>query len=125
MQELAYRIGILLSSYSQAINKQNETTGSLFQQKTKAKILSETIEGKKESYLENCFFYVHNNPFRAGLVKNLDDWPYSSYLDYIKLRNGSLCNKEMFFQLTGFTTADIINRAPSDFAIEMINKFYL
>ena len=125
MQELAYRTGILLSSYSQAINKQNETTGSLFQQKTKAKILSETIEGMKESYLENCFFYVHNNPFRAGLVKNLDDWPYSSYLDYIKLRNGSLCNKEIFFQLTGFTTADIINRAPSDFAIEMINKFYL
>ena len=35
MQELAYRVGILLSSYSQAINKQNKTTGSLFQQKTK------------------------------------------------------------------------------------------
>jgi putative transposase len=33
MQELAYRIGILLSSYSQAINKHNRTTGSLFQQK--------------------------------------------------------------------------------------------
>ena len=31
MQELAYRIGILLSSYSQAINRQNKTTGSLFQ----------------------------------------------------------------------------------------------
>jgi len=31
MQELSYRLGILLSSYSQAINKQNGTTGSLFQ----------------------------------------------------------------------------------------------
>ncbi len=55
MQEFAYRIGILLSSYSQAVNKQNNTSGSLFQQKTKAKILSEQIEGKQESYLENCF----------------------------------------------------------------------
>lgn len=36
MQEFAYRIGIMLSSYSQAINKQNKTTGSLFQQKTKS-----------------------------------------------------------------------------------------
>ena len=35
MQELAYRIGVLLSSYSQAINRQNDTTGSLFQQKNK------------------------------------------------------------------------------------------
>src|SRR5438105_2600697 len=34
IQELSYRIGILLSSYSQTINKQNGTTGSLFQQKT-------------------------------------------------------------------------------------------
>ena len=41
MQEFPYRIGILLSSYSQAINKQNKTTGSIFQQKTKAKILVE------------------------------------------------------------------------------------
>src|ERR1043166_5237686 len=31
MQELPYRIGVLLSSYSQAINNQNRTTGSLFQ----------------------------------------------------------------------------------------------
>jgi len=50
MQELAYRIGILLSSYSQAINKQNKTTGSLFQQKTKAKILYEVNNGGRISY---------------------------------------------------------------------------
>ena len=40
MQEFAYQLGVLLSSYSQAINKQNGTTGSLFQQKTKAKLVS-------------------------------------------------------------------------------------
>ena len=53
MQEFSYRLGILLSSYSQAINKQNKTTGSLFQQKTKAKILCEQVDNKKESYLIN------------------------------------------------------------------------
>src|SRR5829696_1463914 len=31
----------LLSSYTQAINKQNKTTGSLFQQNTKAKCLND------------------------------------------------------------------------------------
>jgi putative transposase len=59
MQELPYRFGILISSYAQAINKQNGTIGSLFQQKTKAKILYEEVNGYRESYLENCFFYIH------------------------------------------------------------------
>ena len=49
MQEFPYRIGILLSSYSQAINKQNKTTGSLFQQKTKAKALIERIGETQEN----------------------------------------------------------------------------
>lgn len=123
MQEFAYRIGILLSSYSQAINKQNKTTGSLFQQKTKAKILCEEIDGKKENYLENCFFYIHSNPVKAGLVKDLNDWPYSSYLDYIGQRKGALCNKEIFIQQTGLITTDITNGSVSDFTAEMINRF--
>ena len=124
MQEFAYRIGMLLSSYSQAINKQNKTTGSLFQQKTKAKILSEQIEGKQENYLESCFFYVHNNPFEAGLVKTLSDWPYSSYLDYIDVRKGTLCNKSLFFDLTGLTKADITNRLNYNISEELVKKLY-
>lgn len=124
MQEFAYRIGILLSSYSQAVNKQNKTTGSLFQQKTKAKILSEQIEGKHVNYLESCFFYIHNNPLEAGLVNHLKDWPYSSYLDYIGERNGTLCDKEIFFKQTGLTKQDIINRLNSNFTEELKKKFY-
>ena len=103
MQEFAYRLGILLSSYSQAINKQNNTSGSLFRQKTKEKILSENIEGRRINYLENCFFYIHHNPKVADLVNDLTDWPYSSFRDYAGLRNGSMCNKELFYEQTGLT----------------------
>ena len=124
MQEFAYRIGMLLSSYSQAINKQNKTTGSLFQQKTKAKILSEQVEGIQENYLENCFFYVHNNPFEAGLVKTLKDWAYSSYLDYIGERNGTLCDKPIFFNQTGLSINDITNRMGNNLSDHDIKKFY-
>ena len=124
MQEFAYRVGMLLSSYTQAINIQNNTTGSLFQQKTKAKILSEEVEGIIQNYLENCFFYVHNNPFEAGLVASLHDWLYSSYLDYIGKRNGTLCDKEIFFKLTGLTINDILNRTENNISDEIIKKFY-
>ena len=124
MQEFAYRVGMLLSSYTQAINIQNNTTGSLFQQKTKAKILSEEVEGIIQNYLENCFFYVHNNPFEAGLVASLHDWLYSSYLDYIGKRNDTLCDKEIFFKLTGLTINDILNRTENNISDEIIKKFY-
>lgn len=123
MQEFPYRIGILLSSYAQAINKQNNTTGSLFQQKTKAKLLYEEQHGSKESYLANCFHYIHQNPLRAGIVKNLIDWPYSSYPDYVSGRNGNLCNKKIFFSVTGFTTKDIIEQTQMKFTEEMTKSF--
>jgi putative transposase len=110
IQELSFRIGILLSSYSQAINKQQKTSGSLFQQKTKAKLLSEQVMASRENYIEGCFFYVHNNPLEAGLVTDLKDWPYSSFLDYTGARKGTLCNKEVLFSLTGLSESDIRNR---------------
>lgn len=122
MQEFVYRIGILLSSYSQAINKQNKTSGSLFQQKTKAKLLTESIEGRKVSYFEDCFFYIHHNPLAAGLIKQLSEWQYSSFLDYCERRNGTLCKKELFFENSGLTVADIINRSETDIVPEIVLK---
>ena len=125
MQEFAYRIGILLSSYTQAINSQNKTCGSLFQQKTKAKILCDTTDKRKGNYVESCFFYVHNNPLAAGIVKELINWPYSSYLDYAGWRDGNLCNKEIFFQLADLSIDDIIRRTNEKIEEQVIDKFYL
>jgi len=104
IQELSYRVGVLLSSYSQAINKQNKTTGSVFQQKTKSKEITTKTEHKGSgSYLINAMHYCHQNPLKADLVKKLEDWPYSSFLDYCGLRNGTLCNKKLLMNLTGYS----------------------
>ena len=124
MQEFAYRVGILLSSYTQAINKQNKTTGSLFQQKTKSKALWELAGDVKESYLQNCFFYLARNPLKAHLVTNLNEWPYSSYPDYINLRTGTLCDKALFFSETGLTIDEIIFKSGDDLSNDIIEKLY-
>ncbi|HEX7847567.1 MAG TPA: hypothetical protein VF476_17325 [Chitinophagaceae bacterium] len=96
MQELSKSIGKTLSSYTQAINIQNKTTGTLFQKKTKAKCFTDIITANSElhitDYLLSCFSYIHLNPVKANLVSKPEDWPYSSYSDYIGKRNGSLCN---------------------------------
>lgn len=124
MQEFAYRMGLLQSSYAQAINKQNGTSGSLFQQKTKAKTLAEEKEGSRISYLDNCVLYVHYNPKEAGLVTNLVDWPFSSYPDYMGLRDGTLCNKELLYQLTGMTAETMKDRREVDLSEEDIMKLF-
>jgi len=85
----------LLQTYTKAINKQNNTTGSLFQQNTKAKCLA---DGSK-SYDHICMHYIHQNPMKAKLVARMEDWEFSSFRDYCGLRNGTLCNKELAIRL--------------------------
>jgi hypothetical protein len=82
---------MLLSSYSKAINKQEGRTGNLFQQKTRAKCVSES----KNDAPRTVFHYIHQNPMKAGLVNRMEDWEYSSFRDYLGLRNGTLCKKEL------------------------------
>ncbi|MBS1915126.1 MAG: transposase [Bacteroidetes bacterium] len=85
----------LLHTYTKAINKQNGTSGSLFQQNTKSKCLN---NGSLD-YATTCFHYIHQNALAAGLIKQMEDWNYSSFKDYAGFRNGTLCNKELAFKL--------------------------
>lgn len=87
-------IGILLRSYTRKINHQRQRTGSLFQQHTKAKIL----ENSHYHYPFICFQYIHQNPIKANLVKKMGNWQFSSFKDYMGLRNGTLCNKRLAYE---------------------------
>lgn len=82
------KIGTLLNSYTQAFNKMWNRHGNLFNQKTKAKPVA------SDSYLITLLTYIHQNPIRSGLVEKAQDWKFSSYTDYIDLRNGTLPSKE-------------------------------
>jgi hypothetical protein len=84
----------LLSSYTMAINKKYGRTGSLFRQKTKKKLL----EGNGEHPFI-CFQYIHQNPLTAGLVGRMEDWEFSSFVDYLGLRKGSLCDQNLAYKL--------------------------
>lgn len=67
-------------------------TGSLFQQKTKAVCVNADPD---YSYALTAFHYIHQNPMRAGLVKKMEDWEFSSFKDYLGLRAGKLCNQSL------------------------------
>jgi len=76
-------------SYTKAINKQQDRVGPLFQGRFQAVLVD------KEGYLLDLSRYIHLNPVRAGLVKHPADWAYSSYRDYVGLRNGTLPNPDV------------------------------
>ena len=103
-------IGIMLRSYSQAVNKQQNYSGKLIKEKTKAEcvncpkgiepsfitksgITQINILQAEKQYPKICFDYIHNNPTKANLVKQNPDWEFSSAIDYANLRNGKLINK--------------------------------
>lgn len=39
---------------------------------------------KTDSQFKIKLDYIHNNPVKSGLVEHPEDWPYSSYKDWIK-----------------------------------------
>ena len=104
-------IGILLRSYARAINKQENRSGCLFREETKAK------DGWEDPYLtplhpdyakvwhnweiygNTCFDYIHNNPVKGELVMKAEDWEYSSAVDFAGKRNGTLCNQALAREL--------------------------
>ncbi|HLR25092.1 MAG TPA: hypothetical protein VK112_04435 [Fodinibius sp.] len=91
-------IGTLQSSYTRAINNLYARSGSLFRSGAKAKNVNNDVTSR-QNYAETCFFYIHQNPVRAGLVTKMEEWPYSSFKDYYGVRNGNLCNMPLAKEL--------------------------
>ncbi len=103
-------IGIVLRSYTRAINKQENQTGSLFRKATKAVCVTcpdglspswfiengvttyiNTLPG--DDYPQVCFDYIHQNPVKASLAKKATDWEFSSAREYAGIRSRELVNK--------------------------------
>ena len=108
----------LLSGYARVFNSQNNRSGSLFRQKTKAKCLAADTDGfyTCEDYCYNCFHYIHENPVVAGLVQNPADWRWSSYNFYAGNEDNELCNMELAKKFCGYDTKEYGRKLkPDDF----------
>ena len=88
----------LFNSYTQAFNKQQNRTGTLFEGRAKS-VLVDTDE-----YILHICRYLHLNPVKANLVTHPEDWPYSNYLEWVKKRGGTLVDREIVNGL--FTSAN-------------------
>jgi REP element-mobilizing transposase RayT len=81
--------------YSQAINKQQNRTGSLFQKNFKRKLID------KETYLTRIIYYIHLNPELHKITESFENYPYSSYQSIININNTNLKSREVLNWFAG------------------------
>ena len=119
---LSKYINVLFIAYVQAINLQQGRKGTLFEGRFRH-ILVDRFD-----YLIHLCRYIHNNPRKAGIVMNLEDWPYSNYLDWVGLRNGELIDHEFindFFPDAGRTYPKFVNDLQEEMRMEERISRYL
>jgi len=75
-EPLASTMRYTASQYSRKINLQRQHTGHLFERRHSAFLVQD------DSYLKGLIRYIHNNPVRAGMVDDMDQYPWSSHLAY-------------------------------------------
>ena len=93
--------------YSHFYNQKEKRVGVLFRNRYK----SEAIYNIK--YLINCIKYIHMNPVKAEMVKNCEDYPFSSYSDY--LYNIGISQSPIVLETLGKDFSVIISNNSTDY----------
>jgi putative transposase len=113
-------IRVMFNAYVQALNLQQDRTGTLFEGRFRHKCV-DTWE-----YLTILCRYIHLNPVKAKLVSRPEDWEYSNYREWVGLRNGELVDK--VFVQDHFSIAEEYRKFVNDGldeqrSYEKINKY--
>jgi len=101
---LSKGIHYLNSSYTNWFRNKHKIIGPLFQGRFKS-ILVEA-----DHYALVLSAYIHLNPLRAGIVNQLEDYPWSSYLDYLNLRKSNIIDSSFVLNLIGHNNIESIKK---------------
>jgi putative transposase len=110
----------LFNTYSQAYNRQQNRTGTLFEGRAQYRLVDTT------KYVLQLSKYIHLNPVSAGLVRLPEEWEFSNYREWIGIRSGSLVDLEFirsFYPNLKDYAAFVHSEPPED--IRMITSRYI
>lgn len=116
-ESLSQTLKRIAGSYVYWYNWKYSRVGHLFQDRFK----SEPVED--ETYLLTVLRYIHQNPVKAGLCKNVEGYKFSSYNEYVNKPNiidakfcFSIIDKEQFVEFN--------NQLNEDVCLELFDKNY-
>ncbi len=76
----------LLNSYTRYFNLKNGRKGPLWQSRFNSVLI------ERDEQLLHLTRYIHLNHSSDQLVERMDDWPYSSYHEFLGLREAGICD---------------------------------
>jgi REP element-mobilizing transposase RayT len=85
----------LQQSYSQYFNLRHRKVGHVFQGRYQA------IVCQKDDYLLELLRYIHLNPVRSGLAKDLKDYAYSGHEAYLRGKGTEIIDPRKIFTMVG------------------------
>ena len=79
--------------FAMMYNEEENRCGVVFRNRYRTEQIYDT------KYLINCIKYIHNNPVVAKMASSCEDYPYSSYNEYIC--NGEITKSEIMIKIFG------------------------
>lgn len=80
------------TSYSKRFNKKYEHIGHIFQDQFKSVLV------ENNNQILHLSAYIHSNPEVADLIKESDEWKFSSYPNFLNLEEYNLCSKDIILE---------------------------
>lgn len=103
----------IAGSYVYWYNCKYYRKGHLFQDRFK----SEPVEN--DAYFLTVLRYIHQNPVKAKLVKNINEYEYSSYNDYIYCKNSLIDIDFVFLMLSKEGFVEFNNEINDDICMDV------
>lgn len=94
----------LAISYTQAINKQENRRGSLFQEHPKHFLVS------SDAHLLSLIRYIHTNPLHHELTERPEKWVYSSYSAFFSAAPSRVMRSEVLALFGGVATFETFHQ---------------
>jgi hypothetical protein len=104
IDNLSQGIHYLNSAYANWFRNKHQIIGPLFQGRFKSILVD------ADNYALVLSAYIHLNPLRAGIVRQLEDYPWSSYLDYLNLRKSPITDPSFVLNLIDNNTLKAIKK---------------
>lgn len=83
----------VLDSYSKYFNINNNRHGPLWESRFKDVLVTD------DEQLLHLTRYLHLNPVSAGLINNPEQWPFSSYGEYLGKTKTGICAWDGLFEI--------------------------
>ena len=101
---LSQGIHYLNSSYADWFRNKHQIIGPIFQGRFKSILVD------ADNYALILSAYIHLNPLRAGIIRQIEEYPWSSYLDYLNLRKSNISDPSFVLNLIDNNTFKSIKK---------------